>query len=47
MLLLFLIIDLYFLTPATIEQIFSPTAKLIIPTRIQIKEEKQKFRHIQ
>ena len=30
-LLLFFIIHLYFLIPAVIEQIFSPTAKLVIP----------------
>ena len=36
----FLIIDLYFLIPAVIAQIFNPVAELVIPTRIPIKEEK-------
>ena len=34
LLFLFLIIDLYFLIPAVIAQIFIPTAEFAIPTRI-------------
>ena len=40
MVLYFLIIDLYFLIPTTIAQIFSPTAELVIPTGIPTKEAK-------
>ena len=36
----FLIIDLYFLILAVIAQIFNPTAELIIPIEIPIKEAK-------
>ena len=36
----FLIIDLYFLIPAVIKQIFNPTAELVIPIGIPIKEVK-------
>ena len=35
----FLIINLYFLFPAVIAQIFNPIAELVIPTGIPIKEE--------
>ena len=35
---LFLIIDLYFLIPAVIGQIVIPTAELIIPTETQTNE---------
>ena len=34
----FLIIDLYFLIPAEIAQIFNPTAELVIPTGTRTKE---------
>ena len=34
----FLIIDLYFLIPAVVTQIFNPIAELVIPTGIPIKE---------
>ena len=37
---LFLIIDLYFLTPAVIAQTFNPIAKLVITTGISTKEAK-------
>ena len=37
---LFLIIDLYFLIPAAISQIFNPITELVIPIRIPIEEEK-------
>ena len=41
MLLLFLlIIDVYFLIPAVIAQIFNPIAELVIPIGIPSKEEK-------
>ena len=36
----FLIIDLYFLTPAVIAQIFNPIAGLVIPIGIPTKEAK-------
>ena len=36
----FLIIDLYFLIPAVIVQIFNPTAELLIPIEKPIKETK-------
>ena len=36
----FLIIDLYFLIPAAIAQIFNPIAELIIPIRTPTKEAK-------
>ena len=36
----FLIIDLYFLIPAAIAQIFNPIAELVIPIGIPIKEAK-------
>ena len=35
-----LIIDLYFLIPAVIAQIFNPIAELLIPIEIPIKEAK-------
>ena len=38
--LFFLIINLYYLIPAVIAQIFNPIAKLIIPVRIAIKKAK-------
>ena len=37
---LFLIIDLYFLVPALIAQIFNPIAELVIPIGTPNKEEK-------
>ena len=37
---LFLIIDLYFLVPAPIAQIFNPIAELVIPIGAPNKEEK-------
>ena len=36
----FSIIDLYFLTPAVIAQIFNPIAEFVIPIGIPIKETK-------
>ena len=36
----FLIIDLYFLIPAWMGQIFNPTAELVIPKRMPPKETK-------
>ena len=36
----FLSIDLYFLIPAVIPQIFNPVAELLIPTGIPTKEAK-------
>ena len=36
----FLIIDLYFLTPAAIAQTFNPIAELVIPIEISRKEAK-------
>ena len=36
----FLIIDLYFLIPAVITQIFNPVAELVIPIGIPTKEAK-------
>ena len=36
-----LIIDLYFLIPAVITQIFNPTAELVIPAGIPITEAKE------
>ena len=38
--LLFLFIDLYFLIPAAITQIFNPIAELVIPMEISTKEVK-------
>ena len=40
MLVFFFIIDLYFLIPAVITQIFNPIAELTIPIRIPTKEAK-------
>ena len=37
--LLFLLIDLYFLIPAIIAQMFNPIAELVIPTGRPIKEK--------
>ena len=37
------IVDLYFLIPAAIAQILNPTARLVIPIEIQIKEIKAKI----
>ena len=37
----FLIIDLYFLIPVAIGQIFNPIAELVIPIGIPIKEEEE------
>ena len=42
-LLLFLIIDLRFLIPAVIAQIFNPTAELAIPAGILTKEAKEEI----
>ena len=39
----FLIIDLYFLIPATITKIFNPIAELAIPIRIPTKKQNQKL----
>ena len=36
----FLIIDVYFLIPAVIAQIFNPIAELVIPVQVPIKEAK-------
>ena len=36
----FLVIDLYFLIPAVVAQIFNPIAELAIPVEMPIKEEK-------
>ena len=38
--LFFLIIDLYFLIPAVIAQIFNPISELVIPIGIPMKEAK-------
>ena len=38
--LFFLIIDFYFLIPASIAQIFNPIPELVIPTGIPTEEEK-------
>ena len=43
LLLLFFIIDLYFLIPALIAQIFNPTAELVIPTGTQTNEANAKI----
>ena len=40
LLFLFIIIDLYFIIPAVITQIFNPIAELIIPIGIPTKESK-------
>ena len=40
LLFLFFIIDLYFLIPPVITQIFNPIAALVIPIEIQTKEAK-------
>ena len=45
--LFFLIIDLYFLFPAVIAQIFNPIAKLVIPTGIPTKEKKAEMEYVQ
>ena len=37
---MFLIIDLYFLSPAVIAQIVKPVAELVIPREIPVKEAK-------
>ena len=36
----FLVIDLYFLIPTVIAQIFNPIAELVIPIGILVKEAK-------
>ena len=41
LLFLFLIIDLYFLIPAAVAQIFNPMAELVIPIGIPTKEAKE------
>ena len=38
-----LIIDLYFIIPTVIAQIFNPTSELVIPIRISSKEAKAKI----
>ena len=38
----FVITDLYIFIPAVIEQIFNPTAELVIPIGNQSKKQKQK-----
>ena len=43
LLLFFLIIDLYFLIPAVIAQIFNQIAKLVIPIGITTKEAKSEM----
>ena len=43
LLLLFLIIDLYFLIPAAVTQIFNPTAELVILRGIPTKEAKSEM----
>ena len=42
----FLIIDLYFLIPAVISQIFNPIAEFVTPIEIQPKKPKQKLKYI-
>ena len=42
-LLFFLIIDIYFLIPAVIAQIFNPTTELLIPIGMPSKETKAKI----
>ena len=42
----FLIIDLYFLIPAAVAQIFNPIAELVIPIGIPIKESKAEIEMI-
>ena len=44
---LFLIIDLYFLIPAVIAQIFNPTAELVISKEIPSREAKEDIEIIQ
>ena len=41
----FLIIDLYFLIPVAIAQIFNPIAELVIPIGIPNKKQNQKFKY--
>ena len=41
---MFLIIDIYFLIPAVIAQIFNPIAKFIIPIGIPVKKAKAKLK---
>ena len=43
MLLFFLIIDLHFLIPTDITQIFNPIAELIIPIVMPTKEEQEEM----
>ena len=43
----FLFIDLYFLIPAVITQIYTPIAELVIPIEIPTKEAKAEIKHIQ
>ena len=43
MLLFFLIIDLYFLIPTVIAQIFNPIAELVISIEIPTKETKEEM----
>ena len=42
----FLIIDLYFLTPTVIEQIFNLTVEIAIIIGIPTKKQKQNLKHI-
>ena len=44
LLLFFLIIDLYFLIPAVIAQIFNPIAEIVIPIGIATKEAKAEMK---
>ena len=44
--LFFLIIDLYFLIPAIIAQIFNPTTEIAIPIRILTKKSKAEIETI-
>ena len=44
----FLVIDLYFLIPAIMKQIFNPIAELVIPIGIPIKDVKREIEiHLQ
>ena len=43
----FLVIDIYFLIPAVMAQIFNTTAELVFPITMPTKLQKQKWEHIQ
>ena len=45
--LIILIIDLYFLIPVVIKQIFNPISELVIPIGILIKEAKSEMKQVQ